>query len=682
MLKLGNLTSQIIILNLFAFSILAQDFQTESFFQILGEETIADVTAIDDDNNLYVAGEVTGEVDFDLGSGTVESFMYSFGDIFVAKYDSQNELQTAFFLDGNSTFDVRAMDTDQDGNIYITGFFNGTANFDLASDVELTAFGTGQTYIAKYTPEGSLIWVNQIGETNFSQFPFDMIVQNNTITLAMVFTGNVDFDPGAGITMVSGNNTEAIVDFDLDGEFENVDILTGSFLISDMEIDNDQNLYLSGGFSSTANVALNGTQNITAGGFGFDGFVAKYDSSRDLVWVKDFGTSSGSERGHAMAVDSENNLHCIIKVDDDLQIDDTSIEGENFTHVVFDEGGNVLDASYKLNDNVFISHLRILSDDRVVLEGSFSDETNFNAGGSLERIISPVADMDNRFLVLLDNNYELEAASTIYSSDIEDSAILIDSNDEIIAATSFEGESKALFGSEESVTAEGDVNLVIERLSFEIVIVDVDGDGFTSDQDCDDNNSEINPGQDEIPYNGIDDDCNAATLDDDLDEDGFASANDCDDTNSSINPDQVEEAYNGIDDDCNPASLDDDLDEDGFALADDCDDANPEINPNGIEIAGNGIDEDCDGLDQPLSTYELENASLNIYPNPTTNFINIDVTGSLNYSVNLYSIDNKNLIAEMNAATLDVKSFSAGTYILVIKDLDKGQVITERIVIY
>jgi len=45
------------------------------------------------------------------------------------------------------------------------------------------------------------------------------------------------------------------------------------------------------------------------------------------------------------------------------------------------------------------------------------------------------------------------------------------------------------------------------------------------------------------------------TLDDDLDQDGFVLAEDCDDTNAQINSAQAEIPYNGLDDDCNATTL-------------------------------------------------------------------------------------------------------------------------------
>ena len=152
--------------------------------------------------------------------------------------------------------------------------------------------------------------------------------------------------------------------------------------------------------------------------------------------------------------------------------------------------------------------------------------------------------------------------------------------------------------------------------------IDNDMDGYSIINDCDDNNEYVNPGIIEILYNGLDDDCNPATLDDDIDQDGFASANDCDDFDPAINPSIAEIPYNAVDDDCNPATLDDDLDQDGFLGADDCDDDNPGIFPNQTEAPYNGFDDDCnpatldDDLDQDgyLAAEDCDDNDANINP--------------------------------------------------------------------
>jgi uncharacterized protein (TIGR02145 family) len=87
-------------------------------------------------------------------------------------------------------------------------------------------------------------------------------------------------------------------------------------------------------------------------------------------------------------------------------------------------------------------------------------------------------------------------------------------------------------------------------------LVDADGDGFYhidnpfSETDCDDTNAAVYPGATEVPYDGIDNDCDVLTLDDDLDEDGFIKANDCDDADATRNPGATEICGNGIDDNC------------------------------------------------------------------------------------------------------------------------------------
>lgn len=163
--------------------------------------------------------------------------------------------------------------------------------------------------------------------------------------------------------------------------------------------------------------------------------------------------------------------------------------------------------------------------------------------------------------------------------------------------------------------------------------VDGDEDGWGEACDCDDANPDVNPGMLEIHCDGIDNDCDAATVDapnedgDPADICDVTDANnpdgigvDCDDSDPLNYPTNTEEC-DGQDNDCD-GSIDEDFpvqswyrdfDEDGYGdpadmietcegnnqgyVADntDCDDTRADVNPGELEACSDAVDNDCDG---------------------------------------------------------------------------------------
>jgi|GEM_PF-2637057 len=194
---------------------------------------------------------------------------------------------------------------------------------------------------------------------------------------------------------------------------------------------------------------------------------------------------------------------------------------------------------------------------------------------------------------------------------------------------------------------------------------DLDQDGYILEQDCDDNNDDINPGVNEIAYNDIDEDCNPLTLDDDLDQDGYILEQDCDDNNDDINPGVNEIAYNGIDEDCNPLTLDDDLDQDGYLLEEDCDDENDAINPMAEEIPDNDVDENCDDIIEITSdTESISDNEILVYPIPARNFLFVQMEEKQNFHVLMYDNNGRLVISKDYKGGIDIMNLSNGVYVL------------------
>ena len=85
--------------------------------------------------------------------------------------------------------------------------------------------------------------------------------------------------------------------------------------------------------------------------------------------------------------------------------------------------------------------------------------------------------------------------------------------------------------------------------------------------------------------------------------------------------------------------------------------------------------EQCD-----VATHELSDATINIYPNPITEIINVEIEGDLDYLAILYSPEGKELIRKRNSKKILTDGIPSGIYLIEIRDLISNKRIIERLV--
>ena len=85
-------------------------------------------------------------------------------------------------------------------------------------------------------------------------------------------------------------------------------------------------------------------------------------------------------------------------------------------------------------------------------------------------------------------------------------------------------------------------------------------------------------------------------------------------------------------------------------------------------------------LDSALSIHELTNSNIRIYPNPATDFINIDVPANLKYHTNIYDLNGRLISRSKNKAVIEIQALPLGVYLIEITDLDSDHKAVKKIV--
>jgi hypothetical protein len=118
----------------------------------------------DNAGNVYNAGIFLDSVDFDGGTGVTDLFSPGSFDVYISKHDALGNFLWVKQIGGTFNQFVTEMIQDAQGNILITGTFEGTVDFDPSDGINsVTSQGGRDIFLVKLDADGNFIYAKTYG---------------------------------------------------------------------------------------------------------------------------------------------------------------------------------------------------------------------------------------------------------------------------------------------------------------------------------------------------------------------------------------------------------------------------------------------------------------------------------------------------------------------------------------
>ena len=261
--------------NLFAGLAFESVLTTESDFPV--GKSYAFAVAADVSGNTYMGGLFTGTADFDRNTIHADNrdilTAQGYGDAFVAKYDPSGQFLWARRMGGDSTKSSDdtgyGIETDNAGNVFLTGNFGETADFGGNS---LASVGLRDSYLTKLDPNGNFLWTVGLG------------------TEIDDFTNQIVVDPRGSVTVATLSNTfgsglpatTRIRQFDESGTQSWAYQIDNSVTINS---DAGGDLYIAGSFKGTTDLDPGPEQYLVTGSEIVNNrFISKLSNQGEFLW--------------------------------------------------------------------------------------------------------------------------------------------------------------------------------------------------------------------------------------------------------------------------------------------------------------------------------------------------------------------------------------------------------------
>jgi hypothetical protein len=216
--------------------------------------------------NVFVTGVFDDRRDFDPGPDSVTVMATGFWDSFLVKLDASGNFQWMHHLGNDSEAWALDLALDKEDNVHVTGYFSGSLDFDPGPESKVLNAILDDGFVWKLDPDGNLIWVAQLGGVSYDEGRSIALDKNGNVYTSGFYAETLDFDPGPGVYNLTstGNNDKDdafISKLNKNGEFEWAYTLGGKEddLSGEARMDSSGNVYITGSFQGKGGFYPEGT---------------------------------------------------------------------------------------------------------------------------------------------------------------------------------------------------------------------------------------------------------------------------------------------------------------------------------------------------------------------------------------------------------------------------------------
>jgi hypothetical protein len=406
-----------------------------------------------------------------LNNGTMKqlTFILLFSFITILTF---GQTEWAKSIGGTSLDQGSDVVMDNFGNLYTTGFFEGTVDFDPgAGAVNLSSVGSRDFFIAKYDNLGQLIWAKGIGGGSHEHARSIALDASGNIFIAGDYNGLVDFDPGVGFSFkdVKGASDIFVAKYDSQGNFIWAKTFGGVGIEScrDMSLDAFGNLIITGVYQGTSDFDPNGgVISMTSAGQ-FDAFLLKLDVSGNYVWAKSI-QSANSNYVNQVIVDHIGNINIVGDFQGIADFDPsnatfsmTTIGNKSAFFAKYSPQGQFINATMIGGSGFEIGKaIAVDLQDNIYITGDFRGVVDFDPSGSTHFVTS--SGIRDIFVAKYTTQGELVWANKIGGTgDDQATAITLDNNNEVFVAGYFNG--SMTLSNLKTFTSAGNTDIILAR---------------------------------------------------------------------------------------------------------------------------------------------------------------------------------------------------------------------------